>query len=34
MNTQVTGALAQSYFNIAISNYQDEKDYKKAFSIY
>lgn len=32
MNGQITGALAQSYFNKAITAYQDDKDYKKAFA--
>ncbi|MCW5910970.1 MAG: tetratricopeptide repeat protein [Cyclobacteriaceae bacterium] len=32
MNEQVTGAMAQSYFDKALSAYQDEKDYKKAFA--
>ncbi|MBX2916706.1 MAG: tetratricopeptide repeat protein [Cyclobacteriaceae bacterium] len=32
MNSQVSGALAQSYFDQAIRAYSDEKDYKKAFS--
>jgi tetratricopeptide (TPR) repeat protein len=32
MNNQVTGSLAQSYFDKAIKSYQDEKDYKKAFA--
>ncbi len=31
MNSQINGFLAQSYFNIAIKAYQEDKDYKKAF---
>lgn len=31
MTQQVEAYLAQSYFNTAISSYQDEKNYKKAF---
>lgn len=31
MNDQVNAFLAQSYFNKAVSSYQDNKDYKKAF---
>jgi tetratricopeptide (TPR) repeat protein len=31
MNQQVDAYLAQSYFNVAISSYQEEKNYKKAF---
>ncbi|MEQ1585564.1 MAG: tetratricopeptide repeat protein [Cyclobacteriaceae bacterium] len=31
MNEQVNAFLAQSYFNKAVSSYQDNKDYKKAF---
>lgn len=29
MNNQVTGAMAQSYFDKALKAYQEEKDYKK-----
>lgn len=32
MNTQVTGAMAQSYFDKALKAYSDEKDYKAAFA--
>jgi tetratricopeptide (TPR) repeat protein len=32
MNEQIYNQLAQSYFNQAISEYQDKKDYKKAFA--
>lgn len=32
MNNQVTGAMAQSYFDKALNAYQEEKDYKKAFA--
>lgn len=31
MNSQINGYLAQSYFNIAVKAYQEDKDYKKAF---
>ena len=31
MNSQINGFLAQSYFNIAVKAYQEDKDYKKAF---
>jgi len=32
MNNQVTGAMAQSYFDKALKAYQDDKDYKAAFA--
>lgn len=32
MNTQITGAMAQSYFDKALKAYQDDKDYKAAFA--
>lgn len=33
MNETISAVLAQSYFNQAIAQYQDKKDYKKAFAI-
>lgn len=33
MNDQVLTYIAQSYFNKAVTAYQDEKDYKKAFTV-
>ncbi|MBP9926238.1 MAG: tetratricopeptide repeat protein [Cyclobacteriaceae bacterium] len=33
MNDQVSAYLAQSYFTHAVSAYQDDKDYKKAFEL-
>lgn len=33
MNENINSYLAQSYFNKAISEYQDKKDYKKAFEL-
>lgn len=32
MNNQITGILAQSYFDKSLKAYQEEKDYKKAFA--